>query len=163
MSPAPWALSPHPRSARPPYLPLSRPARAQWGAAQLVGHPLIRPKSIHNPDILEAYARDYMYLGCVAFVKQVCCRAPPPPEGGGAGYPPSFPSSPRPVLTPPSPGQVKKGPLHETSPVLNDISGVPNWAKVNTGLMKMYQVEVMSKFPIMQHFMFGSLLRYATD
>ena len=26
--------------------------------------------------------------------------------------------------------QVKKGPLAETSPMLNDISGVPNWAKV---------------------------------
>lgn len=26
--------------------------------------------------------------------------------------------------------QVKKGPLAETSPMLNDISGVPNWGKV---------------------------------
>ena len=26
--------------------------------------------------------------------------------------------------------QVKKGPLAETSPMLNDISAVPSWAKV---------------------------------
>ena len=26
--------------------------------------------------------------------------------------------------------QVKKGPLAETSPMLNDISGVPTWSKV---------------------------------
>ena len=36
--------------------------------------------------------------------------------------------------------QVKKGNLSETSPMLNDISGVLNWEKVNTGLLKMYKV-----------------------
>ena len=78
---------------------------------------MIKPKSINNEDIIEAYHEQYLYLGCVRFVKQV-----------------------------------KKGPLHETSPMLNDISAVPTWAKVASGLMKMYQVEVLSKFPIMQHF-----------
>jgi len=42
-----------------------------WGSAQLINHPLIRPKSIHNPDILEEFASEYLYLGCVRFVKQV--------------------------------------------------------------------------------------------
>lgn len=96
-----------------------------WGSGQLVGHPLIRPKSIHNTELLEAYGEQYMYLACVKFVKTV-----------------------------------KKGSLHETSPMLDDVSSVPNWGKVNSGMIKMYQVEVLSKFPIMQHFLFGSLLPF---
>lgn len=42
-----------------------------WGSAQLVNHPLIRPKSIHNPEIMEEFTHEYLYLGCIAFVKQV--------------------------------------------------------------------------------------------
>ena len=42
-----------------------------WGAAQLVGHPMIKPKSIHSPDVMEGYAHEYMYLGSIKFVKQV--------------------------------------------------------------------------------------------
>lgn len=99
-----------------------------FGSSQLVDHPVVRPRSITNDDILEGFGDDYLYLAAVAFVRRV-----------------------------------KKGPLHETSPMLYDISGVASWAKVNEGMFKMYQVELLSKFPIMQHFLWGSLLPFPGD
>lgn len=45
--------------------------------------------------------------------------------------------------------------------MLNDISAVPSWGKVAQGLIKMYQVEVMSKLPVMRHFLFGSVLTFS--
>ncbi|KAE9593137.1 putative peptidylprolyl isomerase [Lupinus albus] len=40
------------------------------------------------------------------------------------------------------------------------LPGVPNWNKVNTGLLKMYKAEVLEKVPIMQHFLFGSIIEW---
>ncbi|KAG0237680.1 hypothetical protein BGW41_008345 [Actinomortierella wolfii] len=54
--------------------------------------------------------------------------------------------------------QTKRGPFHEHSPVLFEISGVPGWPKVNTGMIKMYKAEVLNKFPVVQHLLFGTLL-----
>uniref|UniRef100_M8CS38 Serine/threonine-protein phosphatase 2A activator n=1 Tax=Aegilops tauschii TaxID=37682 RepID=M8CS38_AEGTA len=96
-----------------------------FGAAQLIDHKYMKPKSIHNPDILENFSKEYMYLACVMYVKKV-----------------------------------KKGPFAEHSPMLDDISAVPNWKKVNSGLLKMYKAEVLEKVPIMQHFLFGSLIKW---
>lgn len=96
-----------------------------FGAAQLIDHKYMKPKSIHNPDILENFSNEYLYLACVSFVKKA-----------------------------------KKGVFAEHSPMLDDISGVPQWSKVNSGLLKMYKAEVLEKVPIMQHFLFGSIIKW---
>ena len=53
--------------------------------------------------------------------------------------------------------QVKTGPFAEHSNQLWNVSGVPSWNKVYTGLIKMYRAEVISKFPVIQHTYFGSI------
>ncbi|KAJ9146454.1 hypothetical protein P3X46_028721 [Hevea brasiliensis] len=96
-----------------------------FGSSQLIDHKYMKPKSIHNEDIVENFSEEYMYLSCIAFIKKV-----------------------------------KKGLFAEHSPLLDDISGVPNWNKVNSGLLKMYKAEVLEKVPIMQHFLFGWLIKW---
>ncbi|KAK7943652.1 uncharacterized protein PG986_012765 [Apiospora aurea] len=49
---------------------------------------------------------------------------------------------------------VKTGPFWEHSPMLFDISG---------GMIKMFNAEVLSKFPVVQHFTFGSLFPWEQD
>ncbi|KAL1841887.1 hypothetical protein VTJ49DRAFT_6486 [Mycothermus thermophilus] len=59
---------------------------------------------------------------------------------------------------------VKTGPFWEHSPVLFDISGVRDgWGKINKGMIKMFNAEVLSKFPVVQHFPFGSLFSWEPD
>lgn len=96
-----------------------------FGSSQLIDHKYMKPKSIHNKDILDNFSHEYLYLACIGFVMKV-----------------------------------KKGHFAEHSPMLDDISGVPNWKKVNSGLLKMYKAEVLEKVPIMQHFLFGSLIKW---
>ncbi|KAF8050011.1 hypothetical protein N665_2069s0008 [Sinapis alba] len=75
-----------------------------FGSSQLINHKYMKPKSIHNDDILENFSSEYMYLSCIAFVKKV--------------------------------------------------------KKVNSGMLKMYKVDVLEKVPIMQHFLFGWLIKW---
>ncbi|KAK9368690.1 Phosphotyrosyl phosphatase activator [Lipomyces kononenkoae] len=42
-----------------------------FGAAQLSTHKYLRPRSIHDPDVLETYSKDYMYLAAIAFINSV--------------------------------------------------------------------------------------------
>lgn len=52
--------------------------------------------------------------------------------------------------------KLKQGPFNEHSPILYDIHrSVSLWSKVLSGLLKMYEVEVFGKFPVVQHFWFG--------
>ncbi|KAL3107643.1 hypothetical protein niasHT_018841 [Heterodera trifolii] len=53
--------------------------------------------------------------------------------------------------------QTKIGPFHEHSNQLYNISAVNTWDRINEGMFKMYEGEVLKKFPVVQHFLFGSL------
>ncbi|KAK2467238.1 hypothetical protein APHAL10511_000787 [Amanita phalloides] len=57
--------------------------------------------------------------------------------------------------------QVKYGPFHEHSSQLYSIAtGVPNWAKVNSGLFKMYDAEVLNNRVVVQHIPLGGILEW---
>lgn len=96
-----------------------------FGSAQLRGHKYIKPKSIHDSEIVEEYAKEYIYFACIQFINSI-----------------------------------KSASLRWHSPMLDDISAVKTWDKVNSGMIKMYLAEVLGKLPVMQHFLFGSILPY---
>eukprot|EP00033_Pygsuia_biforma_P002837 GCRY01003131.1.p1 GENE.GCRY01003131.1~~GCRY01003131.1.p1 ORF type:complete len:363 (-),score=70.22 GCRY01003131.1:112-1200(-) len=56
--------------------------------------------------------------------------------------------------------KMKTGPFHEHSPILHDITAVQKWEKVASGMVKMYKAEVLGKYPVVQHLLFGALLPF---
>ena len=97
-----------------------------FGASQLINNMEdYTPNSIHDESALKDQD-DYMYFGCIKFIKTVKAAAP----------------------------------FGESSPILNDISGCPNWDKVSQGMLKMFNAEVLGKLPVIKHLKFGSILSF---
>lgn len=96
-----------------------------FGSAQLLHHKHISPKGIRQPDIVDNFQKDYMYLACVKFVLEM-----------------------------------KTGPMAEHSPILSQSADAESWTKVHQGMMRIYFQEVLGKYPVMQHFLFGSILPF---
>lgn len=100
-----------------------------FGSAQLAPHPHMKPKLVHNRELVLTYWHQYMYLECIHFIN----------------------------LIKTIPGKDDAS-LRWHSPMLDDILAAKSWAKIKDGMIKMYEAEVLAKLPIMQHLMFGSLL-----
>ena len=129
-----------------------------WGAAQMVGHSRVKPKSISDYDVAEILAPDYHFFACIKvriYLSQIRRKYHALQFFRFLliaqlislyhFYYFQYISS------------VKTGPFAEHSNQLWNVSGVPLWEKVYSGLVKMYRAEILSKFPVIQHTYFGSL------
>ena len=56
--------------------------------------------------------------------------------------------------------EMKTGPMQEHSPILSESADAESWTKVYQGMMRIYFAEVLGKYPVMQHFLFGSILPF---
>ena len=113
-----------------------------FGSSQLSEHPHFRPKSIHIKENLEGFSQEFMYFECIKFIHEMKSKDKVF-DGIGTDQRTGLAS-----------------PLRWHSPMLDDISAVKSWRKVNQGLLKMYWDNVLHKLPIMQHFLMGHMLSF---
>ncbi|CAK7263499.1 Serine/threonine-protein phosphatase 2A activator 2 [Sporothrix epigloea] len=113
-----------------------------FGAAQLLHHRYITPRAVHQPLTLEQFGDDYMYLGQVRFVNSIKV----------ASTSSQFSTD----VTGDS--AAADNSLRWHSPMLDDISAAKTWEKIEGGMRRMFVAEVLRKLPVMQHFLFGSLV-----
>lgn len=59
--------------------------------------------------------------------------------------------------------EMKTGSFSEHSPILAQSADAESWAKVHQGMLRIYFTEVLGKYPVMQHFLFGSILPFVPD
>ncbi|KIH88508.1 peptidylprolyl isomerase [Sporothrix brasiliensis 5110] len=118
-----------------------------FGAAQLLHHRYITPRAVHQPLTLEQFGDDYLYLGQVRFVNSIKAASTTNVVQVGDGE----------KLTAGGGGSGDYS-LRWHSPMLDDISATKTWEKVEGGMRRMFVAEVLRKLPVMQHFLFGSLV-----
>ncbi|CAK7290814.1 Serine/threonine-protein phosphatase 2A activator [Vulpes lagopus] len=117
-----------------------------WGSSQLIDHPFLEPRHFVDEKAVNENHKDYMFLECILFITELLTEEPFTKgrfswEWRGRNA-----------------ASMKTGPFAEHSNQLWNISAVPSWSKVNQGLIRMYKAECLEKFPVIQHFKFGSLL-----
>jgi len=121
----------------------------------------LRPKCILDEDILNHFAKDYLYLQAIQFIKSVRSRFGVFSRRATLDVNDTRTSLFRVVLYSPRGRQVKHGgSFSNYAPMLYDISQLPRWSKVNAGMLKMFMGEVLHKRPVAQHFLFGTILPY---
>lgn len=147
-------------------------AGAVFGSAQLRGHKYIRPKAIHDNDILEEFSKDYMYLSYVRYINSVSLGQGASDREVDADASPRRSRRLRCAGTRPCSMTFRvcvcgaqdlrtaRRLTHTLSVSLSRTRQVKTWDKVNSGMLKMYAAEVLAKLPVAQHFLFGSLLPY---
>uniref|UniRef100_F7FF51 Serine/threonine-protein phosphatase 2A activator n=1 Tax=Rattus norvegicus TaxID=10116 RepID=F7FF51_RAT len=117
-----------------------------WGSSQLIDHPHLEPRHFVDEKAVSENHKDYMFLQCILFITELLTEEPFTKgrfSGEWRGR---------------NAASMKTGPFAEHSNQLWNISAVPSWSKVNQGLIRMYKAECLEKFPVIQHFKFGSLL-----
>ncbi|KAK1759715.1 Serine/threonine-protein phosphatase 2A activator 1 [Echria macrotheca] len=143
---------------------------------RLILHYTLEPAGSHGVWGLDDHSFVPYILGSAQLARPIWSESEPTPLEGSA------PQSPRPsdVAKPERAtahrdrwmyfsavafiNDVKKGPFWEHSPILFDVSGIRDgWGKINKGMLKMFNAEVLAKYPVVQHFPFGSLFSWEAD